>query len=435
MTLEHPAYPETWPLWRKFIFRFFFILLLLLMSPWTWLYNIPGLGFITEYYRLILDWAVEAANSHIFHVRKVLVPLNGSGDTSYGWSELWLYLSLAFIGSLAWSVADYKRKNYQHLNYWLCLFVRYYVAMIALSYGILKLFALQMSFPNLSQLATPLGDYLPMRFSWLFIGYSTPYQVFSGLVEVMTGLLLVYRRTSTLGAMMGSAVFFNVMMLNLSYDIPVKIFSMELFVLCLFLLANESSRIICFLILNKPAASCNLYHFRYTKKWMRVSRIILKSLFLFIAIGMVFYSTIGYYREVNKPPVKTTFSTGYYDVVVYAINKDTLPASNSDTLRWQDLVFEKGPYGSVKSLDTFFQQRYKRGYFSYNTDTLKHTVSFKKSSKVGDSLLMRYELPDTSTIRLWGKQRNDSLYVVLRKINRHFQLADKQFHWLSEYNR
>ena len=54
-----------------------------------------------------------------------------------------------------------------------------------MSYGIIKLFVLQMPFPQLSQLATPLGDLLPMRFSWLFIGYSVPYQFFSGAMETI----------------------------------------------------------------------------------------------------------------------------------------------------------------------------------------------------------------------------------------------------------
>src|SRR5262249_42923784 len=133
------------------------------------------------------------------------------------------------------------------------LFTRYYVALVALSYGIIKLFALQMPFPNLSQLATPLGDFLPMRLSWMFIGYSQPYQFFSGAMEVLAALLLLYRKTATLGVLMACAVFTNVMVLNLSYDIPVKIYSAEIVFFCLFLLANEIKRIVNFFILNKPA--------------------------------------------------------------------------------------------------------------------------------------------------------------------------------------
>ena len=78
--------------------------------------------------------------------------------------------------------------------------------------------------PRLSQLATPLGDLLPMRFSWLFIGYSVPYQFFSGAMETIAGLLLLYRRTVTAGLFAATGAFMNVVMINLAYDVPVKLF-------------------------------------------------------------------------------------------------------------------------------------------------------------------------------------------------------------------
>jgi hypothetical protein len=68
--------------------------------------------------------------------------------------------------------------------------------------------------PSLSQLATPLGDFGAMRLAWLYMGYSGPYQVFSGMAEVITGLLLLYRRTVTLGLLAGLGVFINVMTMN-----------------------------------------------------------------------------------------------------------------------------------------------------------------------------------------------------------------------------
>ena len=44
---------------------------------------------------------------------------------------------------------------------------------------------------------------MPMRLSWLFIGYSTPYEIFSGAMETVAGLLLLFRRTITAGLFMG----------------------------------------------------------------------------------------------------------------------------------------------------------------------------------------------------------------------------------------
>ena len=186
-----------------------------------------------QYYHQFMEAAVDFSNRIFFHLPgDVLAAPNGSGDTSGGWASLDFSLTVSCIGCIAWSIVDRKRNNYETLGYWLRTIVRYFVCLEAFSYGIIKLFGLQMPFPNYSQLATPLGDYLPMRFSWLFIGYSAPYQFFSGLMEVLAGIFLLFRRTVTLGLLIATGVFINVMMLNLTYDIPVKIFSMSLVFMC-----------------------------------------------------------------------------------------------------------------------------------------------------------------------------------------------------------
>jgi len=425
-----------WPLWRKIVFRFFFIYFSIYIAPWTWLDAIPGISYITNYYYRIMNWGVETSNNYLFHVRKILVEVNGSGDTSWAWAQLWMLLSLALVGCIIWSIADRKRTSYFHLNYWLCLFIRYYVALVAFIYGIEKLFALQMPFPNLSQLATPLGDFLPMRLSWMFIGYSTPYQVFSGIMETLVGVLLLYRRTATLGILMATAVFLNVMMLNLSYDIPVKLYSMNIVLLCVFLVVNEWDRVLCFFVLNKQAAACTIYYYPFQKKWMRIGRIILKTLFVAVAVGWQFYSVIQYYNETHPVLVKQPIQDGIYAVNTFVVNNDTIELSNADSLRWQDVVFEQSGVGSIKTADTAYRQRYKRAYFAYTLDSAKHSIDFKKFK--GDSLPVAsflYEIPDSNTVLLRGRQRTDSLCIVLKKTNRHFQLTERQFHWLSEANR
>ena len=107
----------------------------------------------------------------------------------------------------------------------------------------------------------------------------------------------------------------------------------------------------------------------------------------------------------------------------------------SEFLRWQDIIFENG-FGSIKTTDSLFRKRYGRAYFNYKIDSLKHSLEFTKSFGDTSSLLsMRYEIPDSNTVWLWVKLRNDSLFIVLRKTNRHFQLTERQFHWLSESNR
>jgi len=432
------AAAPSWPLWQRLLFRFFFVYLLLQIAPWGWLRSVPLVPYVLRYWYTLVRWAVYASNDRFFHVRETLVLPNGSGDTSYSWAQLWLYLSLAIIGCLAWSALDRKRAHYEPLSLWLRMIVRYYVATAALSYGIIKLFSLQMVFPSISQLATPLGDLLPMRFSWLFIGYSTPYQMFAGAAETTAGLLLLYRPTITAGLLVAMGAFLNVVMYNLDYDVPVKIYSMHLLFCCLFLLAMDWRRLVSFFLLNRTTPGTTAYEWNFTRPWQRYGSRAAKAFFVWLILITPFQSSYARYRDAKRPTDGGPFRVGVYDVTRYVVNRETIPISSSDTLGWRDVIFDTRGAGSVNTGDQLFWQRYRRGYFRYRPDTLAHTVAVWKTSAALDStwlFSMRYEVPDSNTIRLRTMIRGDSLLVELSRTNRHFQLTERQFHWLSEYNR
>ncbi len=436
--IDGVVYQTAWPVGKKILFRFFFIYLMLQIAPWTWLDALPGVTYVTGYYDSAVNWSVENFNRHIFQIKEQLVPLNGSGDTSFGWAAVCLFILVALIGSIIWSLIDQRRRSYDIADYWLRNFVRYFIAMHALGYGIIKIFALQMYFPNISQLATPLGDFLPMRLSWLFIGYSLPYQIFSGIMEAMAGVFLLNRKTVTLGLLMATGVFINVVLLNLSYDIPVKIFSMHLLFYCFYLLAYDTKRLVSFFVFNKPVSRNEMYDVSFLKKWSRLTRVGVKSLFIILFLLLPFYNSWKRVEAGGNITELKPIKPGLYDVKIFVLNGDTIPPLLTDTLRWRDVVFERDGGGSVNSVDTMFRQRYRRGYFVYKPDTATHTLNFKKRLVTNAEVPLfdlSYEVPSERTLKLWGKVKNDSLYVELIKSNRHFQLTERQFHWLSEYNR
>lgn len=428
-----------WSLWQKMLFRFCFVYLLLQVAPWNMFNDIPGVSFIIERYGKAVDWAVQASNAGVFHVRETLIQPNGSGDTSFAWAEVWLYLSVALLACIVWSALDRKRGNYLRLSYWLRLGVRYYIASAALTYGIIKLFGLQMAFPSTSQLATPLGDLLPMRFAWLFIGYSMPYQIFSGVMETMAGLLLLYRPTVTVGLFAATGAFLNVVMINLSYDVPVKLYSAHLLLACLFLLALDSKRLLNFLVLNRVTLPTAAYTPTYTKRWHKWGSVATKLFIVSQILVFPFISARSRFAASHTPPKAGPFALGVYDVRSYVVNGTAMPSASADTIRWKDVIFDSNGAGSVNTRDQLFQRRYGRGYFRFKPDTVARTAAVWKTSTIpGDSTFlfnMRYDVPDTNTVRLHAVIRGDSVQVELVRVPRHFQLAERQFHWLSEYNR
>ena len=122
MLILPPTLNNNWTLIHKIIFRFFFVFIFIFIAPWSWLDDVPYYGELTVWYDNLMDWAVRFANEKIFHVKEVLVPVSGSGDTSWGWTQLWMITSLAFVVCFTWTLIDRKRKSYNKLNYWLCLF-------------------------------------------------------------------------------------------------------------------------------------------------------------------------------------------------------------------------------------------------------------------------------------------------------------------------
>lgn len=413
-----------WPWWRKLLFRFSSVYLLLYLSPWGWLNEVPVLSTVAEYFGAAENRLVNLGNTYLFHVKDVLVPINGSGDTSYGYAQLCLFMLVAVIGTMVWTLLDW-RKNYTVGYYWLLVLVRYFVAMTAFSYGIIKLFGQQMIFPTLSALATPLGNFLPMRLSWFFIGYSAPYQFFSGAAETMAAVLLLFRRTSTLGALMAAGVFLNVMMLNLCYDIPVKIFSIHLFALSCFLVLGDAQRLFHFFVLNRPTQPATLMPLP-SWRW-RVTQLTLKVIFVGLFVLLPFYAV--YQSRAASQASSDRLTTGFFVV-------EQFRGALADSLRWKDVIFETTKTGSVQTADTMLRQRYGRGYFTYSLDLVRHTIVFKRrDSDTVAAFTLRYTMPDTSHIVLQGKIRQDSVTIALKRQPRHFQLAERQFHWLSESNR
>jgi hypothetical protein len=255
-------------------------------------------------------------------------------------------------------------------------------------------------------------------------------------METIVGILLLNRKTVTLGALLGVGVFANVVMINLSYDVPVKLYSMQLLIYSIFLTANDWKRLLNFFCLNQDASPTILYNIDLKKKWQRITRIIFKVGFIVLFVVIPFNeSWTRYNAEFNKGELKP-IRIGVYDIKIFIKNNDTTTISNTDEIIWKDFIFDKDGMGSVNTLDTLFRQRYRRGYFTYQPDSVTQTIVFKKYATDSINLFeMKYRIVDETTLELWGKLRTDSLRFKLERSNRHFQLSERQFHWISESNR
>ncbi len=82
-----------------------------------------------------------------------------------------------------------------------------------------------------------------MGLAWSFLGFSQGYNYVMGGAEILSGILLLFRRTTVLGALVTVGVAGNIMAINYCYDVPVKLLSTALVIMALFLLGKDIRRL------------------------------------------------------------------------------------------------------------------------------------------------------------------------------------------------
>jgi len=439
MINEH-VYSRPWPLGQKVVFRFLFIYFLINILSFSYFTDRPYLSLLSGAHNYIINRIVFAFNNHVMHLGGKVINFYNNDDTHFRLVQMVLYVVVALTGTVIWGIIQRKQPSHNIARYWLKTLIRYFVALVSIIYGSVKLYAFQATFPTLSSMATPLGNFLPQELFWRYMGYSPFYQIFSGVMEVSVAVLLLYRRTATLGAVIGLMVYTNVLMINMLYDVRVKVFTMHLIAMCLYLLVTDGKRLVDFFILNRPVAYAR-DHFIPAKKRIKIVRLVLKSLFIINGMYYVlaFYSQYKEYTDLEKQDLKP-IPYGLYEVRLFVKNNDTLPVLANDSLIWKDVVFEynqKKNFATVNSRDTLLGHGNRRGLFYYKADTLAKTLQcYREENKDSVYLFtMQYYIKDRNNIALRAKVGEDSLYMELMRSKRKFKLAERQFHWVSEGNR
>lgn len=284
---------------RNFAFRFTFVYWLLFCLPPLVPEVLGSYGFwFSSAWNRLVSVVVTWTGSTLFGLTDPLVPPNGSGDTTWNYLEKLVALVLALVVAMIWSAVDWRRQQYRVLGDWLYSLLRYSLAATMLGYGLAKVGIEFNQFPviGVRQLDKTWGDSSPMNVLWAFMGASRPYTVFAGLGEVVGALLLVWRRTATIGALVVFGVMLNVAMLNFCYDVPVKIYSTHLAFAALMILAPDVVRLFQLLVLNHRVEPREWHPF-WRGVWLVWTRRVLKTAAVIMLVVLPVYGAVEKIRE------------------------------------------------------------------------------------------------------------------------------------------
>lgn len=378
-------------------------------------------GLAGYYYRFKLrcvDWVAE-------HVLRLGGPTNHvsdwSGDQVYDWVLIATLLGVALAGALVWMGLDRSRRRERLAVEIIRIVMRYRLGATMLGYGIDKVLLVQMPRPSIDMLLRSYGESSPMGLLWTFMGQSWIYSAFTGGLEMVGGLLLLFRRTTTLGALIVAGVMLNVLMLNFGYDVPVKLYSTHYLVFAMALAAPDLRRLANLFVFNRATSPVT-----HTTAWpgARVS-LIVKVLAISAILGQIPIRRTWIWIEWQKPTKSELY--GLYEVEKFTLNGTERAPLTTDSLRWRRVGFDAGGLTTV----VFMNDARKHFRFAMEGPGRLVLASLGERSSRGDVLDFVRVGADAVTIR--GALNNGAVVIELRRAaDEKLLLREREFRWVTD---
>ena len=330
------------------------------------------------------------------------------GDDNY-WNLIaqifWLLISII----IAWICKPYytKKKIWAFYCY-IQIFARYYLAFVLFIYGFDKVDYNQFKAPP-STLAAPIGDVQPIQIFRSFMNTSKSYEFFAGFIEIAAAVLLLFRRTSILGSLLGILVLLNVLMLNIGFDISLKLEIINLIFFCIYIFIPHIKNILTyFLSLQDKFLPDNNSQIYGSKKWIKY---VLKISIIGIVVFMLVHLEIRWYNETNFPPYKNLMGT-------HIVNDMKIAGKDVEyEKKWKKLTFNYDPSFGLELMNA------AGGGFVFTLDTVRRVLDFRQvtpEKAFGVDTMVNGKLYYTNVQKdLWkfeGIFNNDSISFTTRQI-------------------
>jgi hypothetical protein len=167
-----------------------------------------------------------------------------TSDSSSMYALFFLVFCLAILFTFLVQLIPYWKIKREKIMLFLKVLATYFLSLQMLKYGLTKLTKGQFYIPEPNILYTNFGALDKDILYWSTIGTSYSYNLFLGVVEIVAGVLLLHKKTRFFGALIAVGIMTNVFMVNMSFDISVKLLSSFLLLIAIVLSFKNGLNII-----------------------------------------------------------------------------------------------------------------------------------------------------------------------------------------------
>jgi len=411
---------------RRFAERFALIAFALYHLP-LFLNNYPTLGGggMSDH-GLAISWGHVYAPVGVWvarHVLHVTGPMpnayqGDNGDTGEEYGRLLAAVVVALIGAIVWLWADRRRPRATWAGDALRVLLRYSVALGLTSYAIAKILPVQFPPLNAFSLEQRLGQLSPMALLWSFMEYSRPYNFFAGAMELAVVLLLSFRRTALLGALLCLVVMTNVALLNYAYGVQVKLYATVIVVSAAVLVFYDLRRLFDFFVKDENPRSV-----RARSHWPARIPLWARWTVKTVLVGSVLASSlVAMIPAVRAQPAASSSLDGAWVVTEFTTAGRPV-AANDGTPRWRRLILAQGVVAIDLEPDSvMFCRRSTPERVDHLTFACRNDRKAELQLTRSGNLVQLDGAFDGSPVKLTARQLDRSSYPLL----------SRRFRWIDD---
>lgn len=299
--------------------------------------------------------------------------------------------------------------------------ISYYLAMQLIKYGFDKVLKTQFYLPEPNILYSEFGSLSKDILYWSTMGTSSLYNNILGGIEIFIACLILFKRTRTLGLMLSVGLLVNIVAVNFSFNISVKLYSLFLLFLSLILLKTQLKLLYQFFINNKMVQLPVIWEIPFLKNntfYKSISKTIV-VITIFTEAALPYFSN----KSIDNEFVKNQFQGAYK--VDSVVSKNIIPEFDTSIKRVfihsnNYIIFQKNNGIMVDYklfIDTINRQFYLQDY-QLNITKFKYINRFQDS-----------------TLLLRCVENNKNIVLYLKSINwRGLPVLKNEFYWTLEGN-
>jgi hypothetical protein len=402
---------------QHYLFRSNFIFVLLFTFSFsTPTHYIPSLRNYTD---PIFEQFVLWTGTFIFRFQEPFI-YQLTSDSTGAFIHTFNLMILACFAAWIWGRIQ-PNFNYDKLSYAFYAYVRYYLALQLFLYGFNKIFKCQFFLPEPNTLYTRVGEVPKDLLFWSAMGSSYFYTVFGGVMEVLAGSLLLFRKTYLLGSLIAFGVLGNVLAINLGFNISVKLYASFFLFLSLTLIAPYLKSLYSFFIHQKFIKS-ELWFPAFSTKKRRLFYSLIKTISIWF---LLFEALVPYFKvnNFNDDLQKRPLFHGAYAVTSFLKNEVPVPALTAFTKRWKRVFVHRRGYFIVQTMENKMQD-YK---FEYDLEAQQF---YLEHSETLVEYQLKYTESATGDLQLRGNIEGQDIQVRLRQLDwRKSPLLKQEFNW------